>query len=347
MATFKELAHSRQGTSIGVGGSQGAHMLVEVIAEESDFTKVTTPSGDEWVPPFWSGLVQSDYLPRGSLFPWDTTLASVRETFVMMVNPRRAIVRVDFASGAADALPTSDDWLISIRGASISRRLLEEYPVEQSDVQPNERPRRGTGITPAPRPERVLGTEPVEPRIIGPMIVTEVDAYAGSAVYYYNSRDKEGNEVPIFVQDTGKRKPVGYQDEIPAFTVNMTRIIPNFRLNPTAAQLAQYMKTVNDRYFRGADPGHVMVNDFSLDPVEATMDAQEVLGRAYRVTAMFVWSAERLTPWEIWPTKIDDNGYEQVIRHREDGEKVVESFRVKRTRNLEEFMRLLETGASR
>lgn len=187
-------------------------------------------------------------------------------------------------------------------------------------------------------------TEPdgSEPNIIGPSIFETAEPGTGN--YYYLHTRKDGTVEEVQLVKTEKRKVVGFQTEIPALIVQFKKETANFSMFSTVSRLADFVKVVNHGEFLGADPGHVFVQDTTIDQIEREMLGQREPGVAYLISVAFLWSAELWTPWAIIPTHFDDEGNEAVV-YKTGGEIVEESFRVRRTQNLYNLLSLLTEGS--
>jgi hypothetical protein len=318
---------------------------VHVIAEPEDFSTVDGPDGEINVPPLPEGLVELQFAPRHTLHPYNTLLKVSGYQRGQRINEKTWVVYILYEGPrAAEPLPDEVGWRVSVRGASLSKRIIEPLTSDVSRLSPPKDGGRTGRIRPQPLP--VLDTDDVaEPDLIGPTIYESVPAGTDGADFYYERTTKGGTIERVALIPTERRKIVGFQTEVPAITVLFTKIAANFSVNPTAARIAHYIKAVNHLPFRGADPGHVMVDTVTIDPIELEMRGQQEPGLAYRLAVAFFWSAELFTPWSIIPTVTDDQGFEYMVRNA-DGSKVVESFRVRRTADLYELLALLTEGSA-
>lgn len=345
MAFFREQFDSGAGASSGPDGFQNWTRTVHVFAEPDDFVTVQGPEGPVNVPPLPEGLVELGFAGRNSLHPYNSLLKVSGYRRGQRINEKTWDVDILYGGpGSSDPLPGEIGWRVSVRGASLTRRIIEPFRRDVSQVDP---PKPGTGggrLRPIALPIPVLGPGE-EPDGIGPTIYESVPAGTAGADFYYTKTTKEGAQEQVWLLPTKRRKLVGFQTEVPAITVEFTKIVANFSLNPTAIRLADFSKAVNHATFRGADPGHVMVDTFSIAPVEVQMLGQREPGLAHRITVAFFWNAELFTPWSIVPTITDDRSFEYFVLNS-DGTKVVESFRVRRTKDLNDLLPLLTEGSA-
>lgn len=342
MALFRELFESRTGGTTGAEGVFGESRLFRVVAEEEDLIIVGDGAGGESRREYPDPrALLGAQIPVGTIHPWDSSLLATSYSNMRRVGPITWDVRIDYKRNLNIVLPTNTEWLIRLRGASLSIPIVEEYPLSESSLRgariAGGRIRQGVPKVTAEDTIKQIGVRNYQPVGSG---VTGADFLSKEA-------DEKGAVKTIFLRQTEQIIPHPVNDEMPAMVVEFSRIAPDFRLDPTGTFLADFQKVVNDREFRGAAPGHVRVETVNIDPIDGDMTGQAIPGRTWRIVIAFLWSAIPFTPLELVPQHRDNRGNSAPITHRSGilkDQKVVERFRNKRTRNLERLLSILEQG---
>lgn len=316
MARFTEIMESRVGRSVGLNPGND-HVTVRVVADSTEW--IAGPDGKR-TPPDPLVLVQTQYAPFGSRFPTDANLYAVGWDHVRHEAPGQDIVRIRYVRSAALATPANTDkWQIEVRSASISDTIIEELPDTTGRLRAAEPPDSG----------------------IGPSIFVPVAGDHPDAKFFASVNILDGRQQIVYLKKTGERAPDRAQVDLPAMSVVFTRLQPNFELN-VLGQAAQYFKAVNSRKWRGADPGHVMLDSLTVSPIEAVIPGQNEPNVGWRVSVSFLWSAKAFTPLRRVPMWIDEAGSQHIVFDRATSQKVVEERRIKPMVDFDQFFALLD-----
>ncbi|KKN19679.1 hypothetical protein LCGC14_0943230 [marine sediment metagenome] len=340
MALFKELLGSRTGATRGTNATP-ENMIIRVLAEPEDF--VTLENGTR-IAPDPRGLVETQFIARGSIHGWDGSARATGYTVLEQKAPGHWTVRVDFTRDSATQPPT-DEWLWNFRGASIVQTQFEQVVDEtQTDI---------TGPGHPDNPDVLVGPrlwvakKPTDPPDPNP------------PTFFVNSYDENGVAQTIALVPAGgdggipPRKREGFQQEWPAMTGIATRTVTNFK-ETLVNRIVPFSKTVNSKKFIDAAPGFVKLTDYNIDLV-APEDVNSnpigggirgtrrptKLGKRYRVSLSFLFSSLRWTPIERVATFPDPkSGYEMIVRTN-DGNAVVDQFSVANSKDFNNLLRIL------
>ncbi len=316
---IKEVLGSRDGSSTGVGGSR-ERVIFRVLASAAQ----CTPFGNDRLAPDPRALVQTYVCPWGTVAPWDRTAYTSTYTVLEQKAPLHWRVAVDFARPGPDNPPASytGRWLISARGVSISKTIIEEVPRTDNPAS--------------------------QGRVIGPVQFAQQPEATGARYWYYDVAEDgtSSNAVSLFpiFNYTGDydRVPVEQPSEVQAIAATFTRVQPNFQLG-SMVPIAGFRKCVNSTWFEDAEPGHVLFEDFTIDPIELDFggNIQIERGRAWRVSLVFIFAFER---WDLLPlvsTYIDPEGREHIVYG--DRGKFTETFAVKPLKDLNAIAQILNS----
>ena len=346
MAIIHRINPSEVGAETGNDGNTGYNLLFSVRAETGDL--IPRPDGnDGFLSPVYPDpmalLANSLQARLGDPHPHNPDVRAYSYSYVERRAPGYYIVRVNYRDDSIE--PTADgEWLVSLRGLSVPRRLIEELPESEGGLDAVPAPRRLPGGSLRATPIGDATSEPL--KLIGPKKYEKVlgpGANFSSTETVPNKETGLATDQEVFLWPTSGRVVEGYDSEWPAMAVTFRRIAANFTIDRAGQLIVQYMKACNRSEFRGAPPGHVKVDGLSIDPIEKTVAGQTRQGRAWRIEVVFHWSAIPWTPHEITPSHTSEDGAKRPIVDR-DGNRVIERRRVRRTQDLEGLLSVLGVG---
>lgn len=346
MAIIHEHITSRQGGETGDDGTSGENRVFSVTTEPSDYVNVSDGQGGPLrriTPDPRALLAASGLANLGDPHPWNIDIRAYSYSDPIRRGAVNWLVRVNFRDDSIE--PMADgEWLVSLRGLSLPRRIIEELSESEGglEIAPTPRGLPGGSL----RARRVSEAEAQPIKLIGPIKYIPVVGPAGDLF-----KSTEAVPMPtglavekeVLLWPTTARVVEGFDTEWPAMAVTFRRIAANFTIDRAGQLIVEYMKSVNRVEFRGSPPGHVKVDGLSIDPIEKFVPGQTRQGRAWRIEVVFHWSAIAWTPHEIVPAHVSEDGSKRPILDS-DGNRVVESFRVRRTRDLETLLTILGSG---
>jgi hypothetical protein len=344
--SMTEIFDSRTGSvhgASGVNDTRTFRLTLDVDAE--DFTNLRYPD---------PRIVAQSFVPMGSASPWNAFATASNFRIIKRETGKAWLIGIDYSIGA----PTSTNdaevgrWMISVRGSSITNHIVEE-PAEAvaSPPQPSSSGTRSglRKLTAGPKALQAVVSDPVSHPIALPRFVTTSAASDFYAYSYETNENGAVSRITVNLFPTPHSTPVGFDAEYPALLYTMTSVFANFP-DSLLQLLSSHYKRVNLIPWRGADPGKVKFDDFSVDEVAMIIgdgSTQLTKGIAYRLSLSFLWSSLKWTPLELVPTYADDTGAESPVLHMVGGQeqKVVESFRVIAGRDFADMIRQIERSA--
>lgn len=227
---IRELKGSRDGSVEGAGGtSYRRRFRVFIDMEPREFTNELYPN---------PGGIMRLFIPFGSAHPWNAFAIAQTYTIETQENPGQFIVSVGYRVPEPSSGIVSTGWILSARGVSI--------PVTRYQT---------------------LDGQTLGPRVFAP--VDDVNAPFRAIWTRVNEEEGTTQLVTQGLIDTGLRKEVGFQAELEAYSLTLTRVISKLSVTELPA-VAEHMKKLNSHPFLGADGGHVKLDDWSLDEVSPT-----------------------------------------------------------------------------
>lgn len=344
--TFSEIFDSRVGSVHGATGVQDERIIrVTLDVDTEDHTNARYP--DPRI------AVQTSYIPPGSYSPWNAFARATYYRIIARETPKTWLIGVLYTVGEPAGSGDADHhrWMYSMRGSAITEHIVEEPidAVRTARIAGRLGESRTDGIQPAGRPALRAQTDQGPKRIATTRYVeagAETDHHAwitrqiGTATW-------EDVKVPLL---PGKQHyDVGYDSEVSALMLSMTRIFPNWP-DTLYELIANHYKRVNGITFKGADVGHVKFDDFAVDEVSMVIgdgSLQGEQGIAHRVSLGFLWSSQAWTPLDMVVMFPDETGATNPVLNNADGTKVVESFEVIAYRDFDGMIRGIEQGSYR
>ncbi len=344
MALFKEPLRSRSGATRGLNATP-ENRIVRVLAEPEDFVRLEDGTR---IAPDPRGLVETQFIARGSIHPWDGSAKATNYTVLDHPAPAHWIVRVDFTR-ASTTTPPTDEWLWNFRGASIIQTEFEQV-VDETQTNIN-----GPGHPDNPDtligPRLWVAVKPTDPPNPNP------------PEFFVESYDENGDPKTIALKPAtgtdGKqlRRREGFQREWPAATGIATRIVTNFK-ETLISRIVPFSKAVSSKTFIATAPGFVKLTDFNID-LAAPEDVSSnpvgggirgvrrpvSLGKRYRISLSFLFSSLKWTPIRRAATFPDPkSGYDMIVFTKDAaGEevKVIDDFSVANSKDFNALLRIL------
>ena len=313
MASAWELKGSRDGTSSG----GGAFAYPRVFRVRTD-----SPIDDARI----TLQLVNNGVPYHSAHPWDFTALAQTYTMIKQWAPRLFDVRVDYklpellTPAVSEDMPA--DWEIELIGSSISVPLLQE-------IFNGEAPNNPGAI------RRLLGV----PRYRDPFEGETADEY-----YAVRTGINASILVPLIREVA--RTPFQEMRELPTVGLIASKTSTEFRFSNTLEMAAMYKKT-NQSEFLGAEPGHVIFNDWRIKADR--LQTSRIGGRirsgivptvVYDVQLQFLYSFVPLNVRTQVHTFEDSSGAFSPIYYSSGGAEVEETFGVKESAELNDLFRM-------
>lgn len=321
MASVEEIFDSRTGSSIGFEGPAGVSRTFRVVIDdpEHDPRAVLYQKIPQGTPhPTVLGRTGIPGNPRPVNHWADGTVADRAEIVKREVSTRW-LVRMIYSRPVAAAISSGplSEWTYSTRSYVENVKILEEVPFDANG-------------------------DPASSKLIGPLEYKKFTPTEG-VTPDFTSQINATTTINLKQQLT--RRVIGADVPVAAMQLILRKRLPNWGLAANYQIVGGYVKKLNKDEFLEVPPGHMRFESIDVNQIVAVVTGQLTKNVAYDLTANFVVRFKPFSPLELVSTFVDTGtGAESVVLN-DEGDKVVEEFRVAEFRDFQTIFTIIDRAA--